>query len=93
MVTAINFTAIIISAIALVAAIAAVILVLAQRWSTHKIEWRPLVTESIEIEVEKELEEVDEDEAEVLKEALKLQRKSKHKAIDPLDSILETNNF
>lgn len=84
----------IISVIALVAAIVAVILVLAQRWSSHKIEWRPLVTETLEDKAEKELNEVEEDDAVTLKEALSLQRKNKIKApIDPLDTILETNNF
>lgn len=83
----------IISAIALVAAIVAVILVLAQRWSTHKIEWRPLVTETLENTVEKELEEADEDDSKILSNALNLQRKGKAKIVDPLDSILETNNF
>ena len=84
----------IISVIALVAAIVAVILVLAQRWSTHQIEWRPLVTETLEDKAEKELNEVEEDDAVTLKEALSLQRKAKTRAItDPLDTILETANF
>lgn len=84
----------IISAIALLAAIVAIVLVLAQRWSTHQIEWRPLVTETLEDKAEKELNEVEEDDAVTLKEALSLQRKNKIKApIDPLDTILETNNF
>jgi len=84
----------IMSVIALVAAIVAVILVLAQRFSTHKIEWRPLAAESFEDESEKELIEADEEDEATLKEALRLQRTKKPKAsIDPLDSILETNNF
>lgn len=82
-----------ISAMAFVAAIVAVILVLAQRWSTHKIEWRPMVTETLESEIEKELEEADEDDSKILSNALHLQRKGKAKIVDPLDSILETNNF
>lgn len=83
-----------VSALAFVTSIVAIVLVLAQRWSTHKIEWRPLVTETLEDKAEKELNEVEEDDAVTLKEALSLQRKNKIKApIDPLDTILETNNF
>jgi len=83
-----------VSSLAFVTSVVAIVLVLAQRWSTHKIEWRPLVTETLEDEAEKELNEVEEDDAVTLKEALSLQRKNKIKApIDPLDTILETNNF
>jgi hypothetical protein len=83
-----------VSSLAFVTSVVAIVLVLAQRWSTHKIEWRPLVTETLEDEAEKELNEVEEDDAVTLKEALSLQRKNKIKTpIDPLDTILETNNF
>jgi hypothetical protein len=83
-----------VSSLAFVTSVVAIVLVLAQRWSTHKIEWRPLVTETLEDEAEKELNEVEEDDAVTLKEALSLQRKNKIKApIDPLDTILENNNF
>lgn len=83
-----------VSSLAFVTSLVAIVLVLAQRWSTHKIEWRPLVTETLEDEAEKEFKEVEEDDVVTLKEALSLQRKNKIKApIDPLDTILETNNF
>ena len=82
----------IVATLALVMSLAAIILVLAQRWSTHKIEWRPLQVADIEEEVEKEKEEQELSDAELVKEALKLNRKKK-KSEDPLDEILETNNF
>ena len=80
--------------IALVAAIVAVILVLAQRMSTHRIEWKPLTLADAEGEADTEQELVEEDDDKILSEALDLQRKGKKsKDVDPLDTILETNNF
>jgi hypothetical protein len=82
-----------VSAVAFVTSIVAIVLVLAQKWSTHKIEWRPLVSEKLEDVAEKELEDAEEADSRILSNALHLQRKGKIKIVDPLDSILETNNF
>jgi hypothetical protein len=84
----------IISTIAIVVSLIAIVLVLAQRWSTHKIEWKPLkVQDPFEIS-DKETKEADEDDGKILEEALNLQRKGKkQRDQDPLTDILETNNF
>ena len=89
---AVNLTSIIISSIALLVAIASLCMTIGQKLSSHKIEWRPLQLADIEEEVEKEKEEQELSDAELVKEALKLNRKKK-KSEDPLDEILETNNF
>lgn len=85
----------IISAIALVAAIVAIILVLAQRWSSHKIEWRPLITEKLEDIADKEQDDIEEQDAEILSKAYTMQRSSKKSKPDqdPLDDILKSHNF
>lgn len=84
----------ILSTIALVTSLIAIVLVLAQRWSTHRIEWKPLQIEDTVKEAEKELEEQDQEDEEFLEKALHLQRNKKKKEDkDPLDEILETNNF
>jgi hypothetical protein len=83
----------IISTIAFVAALAAIVMVIAQRLSTHKIEWRPLVQETAEIESEEAEKFDDEEDSKFLKDALNLQRKGKAKVEDPLDNILSTSNF
>lgn len=74
---------------------AALIIVLAQKWSTHQIEWRPLVHKDIEDEVEEGLEKEAEEDSKILKDALDLQRSKKKakESVDPLDSILESNNY
>ena len=84
----------IISTIAIVVSLIAIVLVLAQRWSTHKIEWKPLkVQDPFEIS-DKETKEAEEDDGKILEEALNLQRKGKkQRDQDPLTDILETNNF
>ena len=84
----------IVSTIAIVTSLIAIVLVLAQRWSTHKIEWKPLkVQDPFEIS-DKETKEADEDDGKILEEALNLQRKGKkQRDQDPLTDILETNNF
>jgi FtsZ-interacting cell division protein ZipA len=84
----------IVSTIAIVVSLIAIVLVLAQRWSTHKIEWKPLkVQDPFEIS-DKETKEADEDDGKILEEALNLQRKGKkQRDQDPLTDILETNNF
>jgi hypothetical protein len=81
----------IIATLALVAALAALVLNLATRWSTHKIEWKPLKTHDPFEELEKSPE-LDDDNR-LLAEAISMQRKGKIKAEDPLDQILESNNF
>jgi len=84
----------IMSTIALTVAIAAMILVLAQKFSTHKIEWKPLTFDELKEEIDEEQELIEEGDGKTLEEALKLQRKGKKpKVEDPLDSILESNNF
>lgn len=75
----------------------ALILFLAQKWSTHQIEWKPLVTSDPFLEADKEIEDLDDVDSKTLEEALSLQRgakkKKKKEDEDPLDTILETNNF
>jgi hypothetical protein len=84
----------ILSTIALVTSIAAIVLVLAQRWSTHKIEWKPLQLNDPLAMADKESEESDIDDGKILQEALNLQRNGKkQRDQDPLNDILETNNF
>ena len=83
----------IVSVLALIAGCTALVIVLAFKFSTHQIEWRPLVSEKAEADAEQEQEEIAEDEEAILKEALSLQRSKKKKDEDPLDTILETNNF
>ena len=74
----------IVSTIAIVTSLIAIVLVLAQRWSTHKIEWKPLQVQDPFLVSDKETKEIDEDDGKILEEALNLQRKG---------NILETNNF
>lgn len=84
----------IVSTIAIVTSLIAIVLVLAQRWSTHKIEWKPLQTQDPFQVSEKETKEIEEDDGKILEEALNLQRKGKkQRDQDPLTDILETNNF
>lgn len=86
---AINFTAIIMSTLALVISLVSIVLVLAQKMSTHKIEWRPLTT--VEPEQEEILTEEESDE-EILEKALLLQKAGKKsKYTDPLADIESTN--
>ena len=86
---AINFTAIIMSTIALAISLVSIVLVLAQKWSTHKIEWKPL-TEFVEKEEEIQTEEESDDE--ILEKALLLQKAGKKaKYQDPLADIESTN--
>lgn len=86
--------AIVFSLLAFIIANAALIMVLAQRWSTHKIEWKPLQIHDPFKESEEEVQAVDDEDSKILEEALNLQRKGrKQKDQDPLNEILETNNF
>lgn len=84
----------IVSTIAIVTSLIAIVLVLAQRWSTHKIEWKPLQVQDPFLVSDKETKEIEEDDGKILEEALNLQRKGKkQRDHDPLTDILETNNF
>lgn len=88
--TAISIVAIIMSVLSLLISLVAIVMVLAQKWSTHKIEWKPLVTESLEKEEEEAEEESDD---ELLERAKFLnQNKKKFKEVDPLAS-LETSHI
>lgn len=78
------------SFLALVVAIAALVMVLAMKMSTHKIEWKTLDFEKFEDEVPGAKEEESD---ETLEKALNLQRKKKKKEEDPLDVLAETSNF
>lgn len=84
----------ILSTIALIVSLLAIVLVLAQRWSTHKIEWKPLqISDPLAISDE-ESKDVDDEDSKILKEALNLQRNGKkQRDQDPLAEIFETNNF
>jgi hypothetical protein len=88
----ISMFAIVFSFLALLVSIAAIVIVLAMKWSTHKIEWKPLKMHDPLSEPEEELEEIAANDDKLLEKALNLQKKKK-KESDPLDSILETNNF
>lgn len=82
------------SLVSLLVSIAAIVIVLAQKWSTHKIEWKPLQINDPFKESEEEMKYVDDEDSKILEEALNLQRKGKkQKDQDPLADILETNNF
>lgn len=85
----------IVAVMAFAMATIAVVLILAQKWSTHKIEWKPLTVADPFKESVEEIEELEDEGSKILEEALKLQRggKKKKEDEDPLDSILESNNF
>jgi hypothetical protein len=90
----ISLFAIVFSLVSLLVSIAAIVIVLAQKWSTHRIEWKPLETFDPFKESEDEKKILDGDDEKVLSEALSLQRKGKKRQeVDPLNEILETNNF
>ena len=93
--TAIDLTAIIISSIALVVAIASLVLVIAMRISTHKVEFRPM--EIHDPFKEDDFKPFTEPDADVLDKGIKLSedgvKKKKKKDTDPLDEVLESTNF
>lgn len=90
----ISLFAIVFSLVSLLISLAAIIIVLAQKWSTHKIEWKPLEIHDPFKQSEEEMKSVDDEDSKILEEALNLQRKGKkQKEADPLADILETNNF
>lgn len=78
------------SFLALIVAIAALVMVLAMKMSTHKIEWKTLDFEKFEEEVPGAKDDESDD---ALEKALNLQRKKKKKEEDPLDILAETSNF
>lgn len=86
----INLLAIILSLIAFITSLVSIILVLAQRWSTHKIEWKPI---EILPEDQKFKDEEEVSDSDLVSEALNLSRKKKKKIEDPLDEILQSTNF
>ena len=85
------------SILALIVALAALAMVIGMKLSTHRIEWKPLELGDTEDEVIAEEEAVEEEDLEILDKAVKLSKeaksKKKPKDHDPLDDILETNNF
>lgn len=84
----------ILSTIALVTSLVAIVLVLAQRWSTHKIEWKPLQINDPLSMSDEESKDIEDGDGKILKEALNLQRNGKkQRDQDPLAEIFETNNF
>ena len=84
----------IVSILSLLASFVAIVLVLAQKFSTHRIDWKPMITGTPEEIVEKEMDAIEEDEDKYLAKALNLQRsKLKSREIDPLDEILDSTNF
>lgn len=90
----ISLFAIVFSLVALIASVTAVAMVLGMKWSTHKIEWKPLEFKDPFLESNEEMEEIENNDNKTLEEALNLQRKAKKaKEKDPLEDILETNNF
>lgn len=90
----ISLFAIMFSLVSLLVSIAAIVIVLAQKWSTHRIEWKPIETFDPFKESEEEKKLLDGDDDKVLEGALNLQRRGKKKQeVDPLNEILETNNF
>lgn len=90
----ISLFAITFSFVSLLISLAAIIIVLAQKWSSHKIEWKPLQIHDPFKESLEEMKSADDEDGKILEEALNLQRKGKkQKDQDPLADILETNNF
>ncbi len=87
----ISLFAITFSLVSLLVSIAAIVIVLAQKWSTHKIEWKPL--EILPEDQKFKDEDEEKTDLDLVNEALQLSRKKKKKLEDPLDEILETNNF
>jgi hypothetical protein len=90
----ISLFAIAFSFLSLLVSLVAIVIVLAQKWSTHKIEWKPLQIHDPLAQSDQEVKTVDDEDSKILEEVLNLQRKGKkQKDQDPLADILETNNF
>ena len=91
---AIEITSIILASIALLVALASLGISLGTRWSSHRIEWKPLQLNDSLASSDEEFKDVDDEDGKILKEALNLQRRGKRaEEIDPLSEVLETNNF
>lgn len=91
---AIEITSIILASIALLVALASLGISLGTRWSSHRIEWKPLQLNDSVASSDEEFKDVDDEDGKILKEALNLQRNGKkQKDQDPLAEIFETNNF
>lgn len=92
---ALNFTAIFISVFAFILSLTAIILVMAQRLSTHKIEWKPLEIHD-PMKPFKDDETTDQSDEDFLNEAYRLaeegRQKKKKKEEDPME-FLESSNF
>lgn len=92
-----NLFAISFSFLALIVALAALAMIIGMKLSTHRIEWKPLDLTDAEKEADQEEEKLEDDELEILDKAVELTKKAKEKKKqkeqDPLDEILETNNF
>lgn len=86
----INLFAITFSLIAFITSLASIVIVLAQKWSTHRIEWKPI---DILPEDQKFKDEEEPSDSALVSEALNLSRKKKKKIEDPLDEILQSTNF
>jgi biopolymer transport protein ExbB/TolQ len=90
----ISLFAISFSFLSLLISLVAIVIVLAQKWSTHKIEWKPLQIHDPLEESYKEIKATEDEDSKILEEALNLQRKgNKFKEQDPLDEVFKTNNF
>lgn len=92
MINSLHLVSILLSLISLITSIVALGLTLGMKWSSHKIEFKPLITNDLR-EEDKFQEEEEEDKT--LQEAMRLssEGKKKKKVEDPLDSILESSNF
>lgn len=90
----VSLFAILLAVLSFITSLIAIVMVLAQKWSTHTIEWKPLETFDPIKESDEEMVGADLEDEKVLETALKLQRKGKKEKVqDPLMDILETNNF
>ncbi len=92
MVTGLAITAICLAIISLLTSIVALGIVLGMKWSSHKIEFKPLITG--ELKEEEKFKEEEEDDK-FLQHALNLSqsKKKKKQEEDPLDTLLQTSNF
>jgi flagellar basal body-associated protein FliL len=93
---AINLTAIILAVISVLVSLAALSMVIGMKLSTHKIEFKPLEI-SDPFKQEEDFTPFTEPSEDLVQEALRLSKEGKEKKKklekDPLDEILESNNF
>jgi hypothetical protein len=96
MVIAINLTAIILASISIVISLAALGVCLGMRWSTHRVDFKPLEAYD-PLKQEEDFGSFSEPDTTLVDKAMGLSRegvkKKKKKEEDPLDSLLESNNF